>query len=253
MNTTKTGAIAETINKSLDKELIIHGKAAFDIGPVVRYTTGIPSLDIVTGGIPRGRIIHISGGEDSGKTTLALQIAQFQDGPVLFMDAENKLTPYLVKDGRNLFTMYPDTLESALSICKDAAKAFRVIVVDTITALPTRADLEAGVANCTQNRTAAEVLSRALPILAGRMKENGCTLILVNQLRNTGAMFGRPDKPTGGRALGYYSALWLNLNRVEVTKDYQKVVISVRKNKYGRPFGKAVCILCYGEGIAEYV
>ncbi|MCU0653623.1 MAG: DNA recombination/repair protein RecA, partial [Candidatus Pacebacteria bacterium] len=60
--------------------------------------TGCISLDMAlgVGGVPRGRIVEIYGGESSGKTTLSLHIlseAQKKGGVAAFVDAEHALDP----------------------------------------------------------------------------------------------------------------------------------------------------------------
>jgi recombination protein RecA len=60
--------------------------------------TGSFSLDTAlgVGGVPRGRVVEIYGGESSGKTTLALHIiaeAQKKGGTCAFIDAEHALDP----------------------------------------------------------------------------------------------------------------------------------------------------------------
>src|SRR6202047_1849069 len=96
--------------------------ASYDVETV---STGSLGLDIAlgVGGLPRGRVVEISGPEASGKTTLTLQvIAEVQrgGGTAAFVDAEHALDPaYAGKLGVNindLLVSQPDTGEQALEI-----------------------------------------------------------------------------------------------------------------------------------------
>lgn len=214
--------------------------------------SGFPALDYVTGGIPKGRIVDIHGAEDAGKTALAAALAK---GNTLFLDAENNLTPANARKGT--FVMRPDTLEDALEVCRTAALGFDTVVIDSIEALPTREDLRMGVGWYSMNEGLGRrerLLSDALPILSHELLANGCTLIIVNQMRNKqGVMYGRPDLSTGGKALPYYAALRLELSRVELTKERSRITgqvvrIRVEKNKYGTPFGRVELTLDYRRG-----
>ena len=99
-----------------------------------RFYTGVASLDHLTGGIPSGRIVELFGENSSGKTTLARFLAE-SAGEVLYMDADNGLG-----DVRGMNVMYPETLEDALRAVEIAAPAFDAVVIDSLTALPTRAE-----------------------------------------------------------------------------------------------------------------
>lgn len=214
--------------------------------------TGLRPLDRVTGGIPKGRIVEIFGAEDTGKSALALTIARSFGGAVLYIDAERKLS------AAGVYAAYPETLTDALEMCRIAAAAFDVVVVDTLEALPkSNEPIDCAVQYGREYDGERErALSKALPILDSTCRAHGCTLILVNQIRNRpDIMYGRPDHPTGGWALRYYAALRLELFRTGIIKKGikpptgQKIGARVQKCKYGRPFGEAELILDYAAGV----
>lgn len=95
----------------------------------------------------------------------------------------------------------------------------------------------------------------ALPNLVGLLHGTGCTLILVNQMRNKhGVLYGRPNYPTGGKAIGYFAALRLETRQIEQIKAYGAVVgqimaVDVLKCKYGPPGMRTAVRLIYGEGL----
>ena len=83
--------------------------------------TGIPQLDaVIGGGVPRGRIIEIFGAGASGKTALALHMAQQFPGPTLYVDADGGLSPYIV-NGQDLYLLNVGTMEDTLDACITAA------------------------------------------------------------------------------------------------------------------------------------
>lgn len=246
-------ALLETINQTCEANI------GYGTAPQEIISTGLPQLDAVTGGgIPRGRIVEIYGSEGSGKTALALHLAQQTGGAVLYADADHGLSPYILR-GRELYLLNVDTLEDALSACQTAAiGGFSAVVIDTVTAFPTGEDMQVGINDkygLPRNQQ-AKVMSKCLPILNGLLHVTGCTLFLVNQLREKpGIMYGRPDRPTGGRAIGYFAALRLETRRIETMESGkvvtgQKVAVDVVKCKQAAQGKRAIVTLTYGEGIA---
>jgi len=204
--------------------------------------------------------VEIYGAEDSGKTALALHLARQLPGPTLYVDADHGLSPYILK-GQDLYLLNVGTLENTMDACWMAVVGgFGSIVIDTVTALPTDADGRIGInekhCNPRDCERHARIMSKALPILAPRLHYTGCTLILVNQMRNrVGLVYGRPDYPTGGKAIGYYAALRLETHRIEAVKhneDFiigQKVLVKAIKCKHTVPGRRAEVRLIYGEGV----
>lgn len=216
-------------------------------------STGIPALDAVTGGVPKGRIVDIHGGEDAGKTALALAMAK---GSVLYIDAENKLDPHMIHDLKNFYIAHLETLEDALEVVRIATKAFDSIVLDTIEALPMKSEPWDCVTNYHKphDDRREKLLSTALPALIPILLSNHCTLILVNQMRNIpGVMYGKPDHSAGGKALLYYAFLRLEVNRIDYTKKGQtrtgqKIRVCVSKNRCGHSRGAAELTIDYSKG-----
>jgi recombination protein RecA len=155
--------------------------------------TGCLSLDIAlgVGGVPKGRAIEIYGPESSGKTTLCQHIiaeAQKQGGICAFVDVEHALDPsYAEKCGVKIDDLYvsqPDTGEQALEITEALVRsgAIDVVVVDSVAALVPRAEIEGEMGDAHMGLQ-ARLMSQALRKLAGTIKQNNCSLIFTNQLR----------------------------------------------------------------------
>ena len=217
--------------------------------------TGSPALDIALGigGVPRGRVIEIYGPESAGKSTLAQSIiaqAQAVGGVAAYIDVEHALDPvYAAGIGvktEEMLISQPDTGEQALEICEALVRsnAVDVVVVDSVAALVTRAEIEGDMGDAHVGLQ-ARLMSQALRKLTSAISRSRTSVIFINQLREkVGIVFGNPEVTPGGRALKFYSSVRIDLRRVETLKQGttpvgSRVRAKIVKNKVAPPFRQA--------------
>lgn len=213
--------------------------------------SGVPEIDKLTGGFPRGRITELYGKKSVGKTTLSMYMlkAISQDYKILFIDAENALNIERLKsiggDLSNIDFSTTSVLEEIGQLMLDNLNNYDAIILDSIAGTITRTEAASEVGDHNvgnKGKVMNSIFSRRLPELAAK---SNCALVLINQLRDSFSMYGEPTYTPGGKAVEYAASLRIYLNTVKadlITKDGKTVghwvQCQITKSKISPPYMK---------------
>ncbi len=257
-------ALGKSLDKKFDTTNSLLRLGSKNVVPIPVISTGLPTFDfgaLECGGIPRGRIVEVFGPASAGKTSFSLHIVaqeQAQGGIAAVVDIEHALDPQYAQrlgvDIDKLIISQPDSGEQALQIVEELidSKCVSLIVIDSVAALVPEAEL-AGEMSDQNVGLQARLMSRACRKITAKCAVNKVTVLFINQIRmSIGVMYGNPEVVTGGKALGFYASVRVDIRRKEAITFGSKeniighqVRLKCVKNKCGRPFREATVNLIY--------
>jgi len=248
-----------------------------DLSPVDEWiSTGCTLMDLaitgkLPGGFPVGRISHIFGAESTCKTVIGTTIlgaAQRNGAIAFFADVEQTFD----HDWATLFGLncsnkdnfrlgHPRTIEEFFdSYLKDIIELKddrqRVVVVDSLSAMPANAEIEGELEKGSFGTMRAKQMSIALRKYIRPLSDTKTSVIFIDQSRmNIGFAYGPKETYSGGMALKFYASTRIHLKHGTKEKNKKDVEIGtwinflVDKSKVSAPHrGSEFCIL-YDYGI----
>jgi recombination protein RecA len=210
---------------------------ASEAPPVKVIPTGITSLDIATGvgGWPRGTLVEIFGRESSGKTALGLYTmaeVHRMNGFTALVNLESGITqegwlnwaveiapPWF--DPARVVVINPAPGSEALVAFGKliASGAFDAIVYDSIGAMSTDKEIQAGESKQAYGQSA--LVTQLIKQAARYAYEKECVPIMLNQIRDDAAGQYIVEKAPGGHAKDHFATLRVHLKTSN--RDWKKI------------------------------
>lgn len=231
------------------------------------FSSGRSDLDAALGGgYGVGKIIEIFAESGCGKTGLALEaIKEIQDlgGIAAIVDSEHALnTEYCEQIGINIDDLYicqPSFGEQAIEAIRAliSTNEIDLVVVDSVAAMVPKAELE-GESGEAKIALQARMMSQGMKLITAAASVAGCTVMFINQLRSTIAMYGPPKATSGGNALKFYATQRIEVKDKGKIKEGEEIIgfkqgITIVKNKIGVPFKSVQNDIIYGVGVDKLI
>lgn len=184
---------------------------------------------------------------------------QRRNKKILYVDADRALcSEYLTMAGvsnRNLYMLNLYTLESIFDAIRTLIPVFDLIVIDTLSAIPTNEEMSCFGQYLEVGNKTAKILSNTWAIIKRDLARHNSTMIVLDQMREKiGILWGNPLFALGGRALKEYSSISIDMHYMGVEKHNGEIIgqlarADIVKNKCAPPYRSAELKMMYGFGI----
>ena len=246
-------------------------------------STGCAMLDVAIsnrpyGGLPVGRIVEITGLEQSGKSLVSAHLlaeTQKQGGVAVLIDTETAVSREFLEaigvDVSKLLYVSADSVEQFFDMTETIIEKVRetskdrlvTIVTDSVAAASTSAELASDYGKDGYATDKAIIISKAMRKITNMIGRQKILLVYTNQLRQKmNAMpFGDPWTTSGGKALAFHASVRLRLKgagqiKMKVGGNDKIVGMKVRcqvvKNRMGPPLRSTDFEIYFDRGIDNY-
>lgn len=201
------------------------------------------ALDKDGRGMKGGRFLVIIGDKSTGKTTLASDFianAQKDSHLAAYIDVERTYDlEYAERLGVNidddhLIKVYPDNIETAMSISEWLIKEMgvKVLVFDSVAAGSAKIEEDKDYNDNEKTAVSAGLFTRFVKRMTPLISNEGALIILINQFRDNLSPMARTNKKAfGARAISYHSSATIELTRTKNNDDNAEIQIFTEKNK----------------------
>jgi recombination protein RecA len=281
--------LADILAESLNKDSKDHKVAFFlddDKAPTNVdgwVSTGCAMLDVAIsnrpyGGLPVGRIVELTGLEQSGKSLVSAHLlaeTQKQGGVAVLIDTETAVSREFLEaigvDVSKLLYVSADSVEQIFEMTETIIEKVRetskdrlvTIVTDSVAAASTKAEMASDYGKDGYATDKAIIISKAMRKITNMIGRQKILLVYTNQLRQKmNAMpFGDPWTTSGGKALAFHASVRLRLKgtgqiKMKVNGNDKIVGMKVRaqvvKNRMGPPLRSTDFEIYFDRGIDNY-
>lgn len=193
------------------------------------------------GGLPVGKITIFSGRSGVGKSQFVYNLCKNAPFKTLYIDTEGGI---IDDHSPNTLVFNTELLERCWEVVMkgiDSGK-FNCIVIDSITNLKTREDMQKEDGEMPRMGQRAQVLNSFLTKLCAKLLNNEIAVVVISQERQSFDLFRKDPVLPGGDSMLYATSLILGLlsNKSDEIKDKdtglkvgQTTKVKIRKNRFG--------------------
>lgn len=241
------------------------------------FSSGSKLLDLAMGGgWAENRIANVLGNTSTGKTLLCIEAAanfamKYPQGKIRYRETEAAFDkdyagalgmPLDRVDFGDEPTLTIEDFYEELKFISDHSTKPELIIVDSLDALSTRAELARNIDEATYATEKAKMMSALFRRINQVMSNKHITMIIVSQIRDniTKLPYAKKFKRSGGKAMDFYPSQVVRLTQLKrVVKTVQKITLPIGilikaeldKNKVGIAFRGAEFPIMFGYGIED--